>query len=242
MYHIVVVQCTYPPVNEHVPGDFTTLISTLSHPNNGVDSYNMHNPKLGRLFNLLRSFFTLTCFSLHLTFLNNNKTHVEIFIQNVHLWIICPPHILPPNLCKRPPGLMASHYKFTIPSQHHPTEHLKSNHAVLEHCLWSRCSWEEPRVAWHPMGMMRMVTLHETNILPLENRPVEKEIPNLETSMFREYVSFKECNDEDGSNDDPYHHYHYHYHLSWIMTHEYLYRIIIYYGWLWWSGAVKDLP
>ena len=61
-------------------------------------------------------------------------------------------------------------------------------------------------------------TLHEANILPLEDRPLEKEIPNLETSIFREYVSFKECNDEDGSNDDPCHHHHYHYHLSWIMT------------------------
>ncbi len=38
-------------------------------------------------------------------------------------------------------------------------------------------------------------TLPETNIAP-ENRPLEKEIPRLllETTIFRGYVSFRECN------------------------------------------------
>ena len=35
-------------------------------------------------------------------------------------------------------------------------------------------------------------TLPETNIAP-ENRPLEKEIPALETTIFRGYVSFREC-------------------------------------------------
>ena len=33
-------------------------------------------------------------------------------------------------------------------------------------------------------------TLPETNIAP-DNRPLEKEIPNLETTIFRGYVSFR---------------------------------------------------
>ena len=38
-----------------------------------------------------------------------------------------------------------------------------------------------------------LCTLPETNISP-ENRPLEKEIPDLETIIFRGYVSFREGN------------------------------------------------
>lgn len=104
---MVWLQCTYPPVNEHVPGDFTTLISTLSHQVRG--GFNMNNPKLGRRFNLLRSFFTW--FSLHLLLSQQQQqqqNHVEIFIQKCPSldYSICPPcRILPPRIfvSKRPP-------------------------------------------------------------------------------------------------------------------------------------------
>ena len=58
-------------------------------------------------------------------------------------------------------------------------------------------------------------TLHEANILPLEDRPLEKEIPNLESQHFLgSMLVLRSVMMRDGSNDDPCHHHHYHYHLS----------------------------